>query len=139
VSRSRGRAATGGLTTRGSPAPRPGSASQDRHGLAGALRFLDDEDAPLWPLGVLLGLAVLLWWFDRHGLRTAGTAARASTPSTFLRRLIAVEQGAGGLVGGAELGGSRLDLRYVENWSMALDLTILWKTIGAVLKGRGAY
>ncbi|WP_246393462.1 sugar transferase [Pseudonocardia pini] len=33
----------------------------------------------------------------------------------------------------------RLDLRYVENWSPALDLTILWKTIGAVLTGRGAY
>jgi exopolysaccharide biosynthesis polyprenyl glycosylphosphotransferase len=33
----------------------------------------------------------------------------------------------------------RLDLRYVESWSMALDLTILWKTVGAVLRGRGAY
>ncbi len=33
----------------------------------------------------------------------------------------------------------RLDLRYVENWSLALDLTILWKTIGAVLRGRGAF
>lgn len=33
----------------------------------------------------------------------------------------------------------RLDLRYVENWSVALDLTILWKTISAVLGGRGAY
>lgn len=33
----------------------------------------------------------------------------------------------------------RLDLRYVENWSPALDLTILWKTVGAVLTGRGAY
>jgi len=33
----------------------------------------------------------------------------------------------------------RLDLRYVENWSMALDAMILWKTIGAVLSGRGAY
>jgi exopolysaccharide biosynthesis polyprenyl glycosylphosphotransferase len=33
----------------------------------------------------------------------------------------------------------RLDLRYVENWSMALDFTILWKTVGAVIKSRGAY
>lgn len=33
----------------------------------------------------------------------------------------------------------RLDLRYVENWSMALDALILWKTIGAVISGRGAY
>jgi exopolysaccharide biosynthesis polyprenyl glycosylphosphotransferase len=33
----------------------------------------------------------------------------------------------------------RLDLRYVENWSLALDLQILWKTRAAVTKGRGAY
>jgi lipopolysaccharide/colanic/teichoic acid biosynthesis glycosyltransferase len=33
----------------------------------------------------------------------------------------------------------RLDLRYVENWSLALDLQILWKTIGVMLCGRGAY
>jgi exopolysaccharide biosynthesis polyprenyl glycosylphosphotransferase len=33
----------------------------------------------------------------------------------------------------------RLDLRYVENWSFALDLTILWKTGSAISRGRGAY
>jgi exopolysaccharide biosynthesis polyprenyl glycosylphosphotransferase len=33
----------------------------------------------------------------------------------------------------------RLDLRYVENWSFALDLQILWKTISAMLRGSGAY
>jgi exopolysaccharide biosynthesis polyprenyl glycosylphosphotransferase len=33
----------------------------------------------------------------------------------------------------------RLDLRYVENWSLALDLMILWKTVFAVAKGSGAY
>jgi exopolysaccharide biosynthesis polyprenyl glycosylphosphotransferase len=33
----------------------------------------------------------------------------------------------------------RLDLRYVENWSLTLDLMILWKTCGAILGGRGAY
>jgi exopolysaccharide biosynthesis polyprenyl glycosylphosphotransferase len=33
----------------------------------------------------------------------------------------------------------RLDLRYVENWSLALDLQILWKTLAAVLRGSGAY
>jgi exopolysaccharide biosynthesis polyprenyl glycosylphosphotransferase len=32
----------------------------------------------------------------------------------------------------------RLDLRYVENWSLALDLLILCKTISAVLAKRGA-
>jgi len=33
----------------------------------------------------------------------------------------------------------RLDVRYVENWSFALDLQILWKTGSAVLTGSGAY
>ncbi|GLW62055.1 exopolysaccharide biosynthesis polyprenyl glycosylphosphotransferase [Actinomadura rubrobrunea] len=33
----------------------------------------------------------------------------------------------------------RLDLRYVDNWSLALDLLILWKTWSAVVRGSGAY
>lgn len=33
----------------------------------------------------------------------------------------------------------RLDLRYVDNWSVAMDLLILWKTVRAVLGGSGAY
>ena len=33
----------------------------------------------------------------------------------------------------------RLDLRYVDNWSMALDLSILWRTWRAVVQGAGAY
>jgi exopolysaccharide biosynthesis polyprenyl glycosylphosphotransferase len=33
----------------------------------------------------------------------------------------------------------RLDLRYVENWSFALDLQILWKTGSVLLRGSGAY
>ncbi|GAA3112124.1 sugar transferase [Nonomuraea salmonea] len=33
----------------------------------------------------------------------------------------------------------RLDLRYVENWSLMLDLQILWKTWSAVARGQGAY
>ena len=32
----------------------------------------------------------------------------------------------------------RLDLRYVENWSLTYDLQILWKTASAVLARRGA-
>ncbi len=35
--------------------------------------------------------------------------------------------------------GLRLDLYYVENWSLATDVVIMWKTIGAVMKSRGAY
>jgi exopolysaccharide biosynthesis polyprenyl glycosylphosphotransferase len=33
----------------------------------------------------------------------------------------------------------RLDLRYVEDWSLALDALILWKTVRAVARGQGAY
>jgi len=33
----------------------------------------------------------------------------------------------------------RVDVRYVEHWSLSFDLTILLKTVGAVLKGSGAY
>lgn len=33
----------------------------------------------------------------------------------------------------------RLDLRYVDNWSIALDLSILWRTARAVVRGSGAY
>lgn len=33
----------------------------------------------------------------------------------------------------------RLDLYYVENWSLTGDLTILWKTARAVVASRGAY
>ncbi len=33
----------------------------------------------------------------------------------------------------------RLDLRYVEDWSLAMDALILWKTVRAVFSGSGAY
>ncbi|GAA5212236.1 sugar transferase [Microbacterium kyungheense] len=33
----------------------------------------------------------------------------------------------------------RLDLRYVENWSVIGDLVILWRTVGTVLRAHGAY
>ncbi len=33
----------------------------------------------------------------------------------------------------------RLDLYYVENWSFAGDVQILWKTLSAVVRGQGAY
>jgi exopolysaccharide biosynthesis polyprenyl glycosylphosphotransferase len=33
----------------------------------------------------------------------------------------------------------RLDLYYVENWSFAGDIQILWKTLSAVVTRRGAY
>jgi exopolysaccharide biosynthesis polyprenyl glycosylphosphotransferase len=33
----------------------------------------------------------------------------------------------------------RLDLQYVENWSLGLDLSVLARTVTAVLRGSGAY
>ncbi len=33
----------------------------------------------------------------------------------------------------------QLDLYYVENWSVAMDAEILWKTVSAVVRGSGAY
>lgn len=33
----------------------------------------------------------------------------------------------------------RVDLRYVENWSLGLDVFIVWKTVAVVLRGSGAY
>jgi exopolysaccharide biosynthesis polyprenyl glycosylphosphotransferase len=33
----------------------------------------------------------------------------------------------------------RLDLFYVENWSVLMDMMVLWKTLAVVVTGRGAY
>jgi len=33
----------------------------------------------------------------------------------------------------------RLDLHYVDNWSLMLDVMILWKTLFVVARGSGAY
>jgi lipopolysaccharide/colanic/teichoic acid biosynthesis glycosyltransferase len=32
-----------------------------------------------------------------------------------------------------------LDAAYVRNWTPGLDFRLLWKTVGVVLKGKGAY
>ncbi|HUD38885.1 MAG TPA: sugar transferase [Streptosporangiaceae bacterium] len=62
-----------------------------------------------------------------------------------MRRRLAVKPGITGLwqvSGRSDLSWDetvRLDMRYVENWSLALDLQILWKTCSAVVSGAGAY
>lgn len=33
----------------------------------------------------------------------------------------------------------RLDLYYIQNWSLSFDLKIIWRTIGTVLRRKGAY
>ena len=63
----------------------------------------------------------------------------------YVRRRLAVKPGMTGLwqvSGRADLPWEeavRLDVRYVENWSLMLDLQILWKTLSAVIRGSGAY
>ena len=69
----------------------------------------------------------------------------AAKYATHVRRRLVVKPGVTGMWqvnGRSDLSWEetvRLDLRYVENWSFALDLQILWKTISVMLHGSGAY
>ena len=71
--------------------------------------------------------------------------AEASEYAEHVRRRLAVKPGLTGLWqvnGRSDLSWQesvRLDLRYVENWSFALDLQILWKTFSVILRRSGAY
>jgi lipopolysaccharide/colanic/teichoic acid biosynthesis glycosyltransferase len=62
-----------------------------------------------------------------------------------MRRRLAVLPGMSGLwqvSGRSDLSWEetvRLDLRYVENWSLSLDLVILLRTLSAVVRSSGAY
>ena len=62
-----------------------------------------------------------------------------------MRRRLAVKPGLTGLwqvSGRSDLSWAdsvRLDVHYVENWSLAMDLMIIWRTFGAVIRGTGAY
>ena len=61
------------------------------------------------------------------------------------RRRLAVKPGITGLwqvSGRSDLSWAesvRLDVKYVDNWSLMLDVSILCRTVGAVLNHRGAY
>jgi lipopolysaccharide/colanic/teichoic acid biosynthesis glycosyltransferase len=64
-------------------------------------------------------------------------------PDSYARRLTVTP----GLTGPWQVGGRsdldhfrmiELDLDYVENWSIATDMAILFKTVGVVLDGKGA-
>jgi len=33
----------------------------------------------------------------------------------------------------------RLDLYYVENWSLTVDFVLMWRTVKVILKPQGAY
>jgi len=69
----------------------------------------------------------------------------AAKYADYVRRRLVVKPGLTGMWqvnGRSELSWEetvRLDLRYVENWSFALDLQILWKTFSVIFRGPGAY
>jgi exopolysaccharide biosynthesis polyprenyl glycosylphosphotransferase len=71
--------------------------------------------------------------------------AEAALYADHVRRRLAVRPGLTGLwqiSGRSDLTWDesvRLDIRYVENWSLALDLQILWKTFSVIVRGAGAY
>lgn len=87
---------------------------------------------------------VLLGEMSLVGPRPA-LPAEAALYTDHVRRRLVVKPGLTGLwqvSGRSDLSWDesvRLDLRYVENWSLALDLQILWKTIAVMLGGSGAY
>jgi lipopolysaccharide/colanic/teichoic acid biosynthesis glycosyltransferase len=62
-----------------------------------------------------------------------------------MRRRLLVKPGATGLwqvSGRGDLTWDQtedLDLRYIDEWSLRLDVTIIWKTLGALIRGDGAY
>jgi lipopolysaccharide/colanic/teichoic acid biosynthesis glycosyltransferase len=69
---------------------------------------------------------------------------QAAAPEGFARRLTVLP----GLTGAWQVGGRsetdaarmlQLDINYVDNWCFKRDLRILWQTVGAVLRSRGAY
>ncbi len=89
-------------------------------------------------------LNVLLGEMSLVGPRPA-LPAEAAKYGDHMRRRLAVKPGITGLwqvSGRSDLPwdeAERLDVRYVEEWSLALDVQILWKTLSAVLRGSGAY
>ena len=136
---------------------------RDAEGELSALAEHNDHDGVLFkvrndprrtPLGRRLRRASVdelpqLWNVVRGDMSIVGP--RPPLPSEVerythsVRRRLMVKPGLTGLwqvSGRADLSWEesvRLDLYYVENWSLALDATILWKTIAAVISGRGAY
>jgi len=112
------------------------------------------EDPRITPIGRYLrrySLDELPQFFDVLLGRMSLVGPRPPLPTevdryaSLVRRRLIVKPGITGLwqvSGRSDLSWDesvRLDLLYVENWSLALDITIMLKTVLAVLRRRGAY
>src|SRR5271165_3366125 len=103
-----------------------------------------DEVAGVQVYGGLDDITAAVKAFDTLGPRPA-LPDEAEKYADHVRRRLVVKPGLTGLWevnGRSDLSWEesvRLDLRYVENWSFALDLQILWKTISVLFHGSGAY
>ena len=100
-------------------------------------RYSLDELPQLW--NVLTGSMSMI------GPRPPLQAEVERYPLDLRRRRLLVKPGMTGLwqvSGRSDLSWEetvRLDLQYVENWSVLLDAAVMWKTLRAVVSGRGAY
>ena len=119
-----------------------------------ATLFKVREDPRVTPVGRYLrrfSLDELPQFFDVLLGRMSLVGPRPPLPSevdryaSLVRRRLVVKPGITGLwqvSGRSDLSWDesvRLDLLYVENWSLALDIAIMLKTVLAVLRRRGAY
>jgi exopolysaccharide biosynthesis polyprenyl glycosylphosphotransferase len=137
-----------------------------RHGAEGerdALLHLNEHDGPLFKMRSDPRVTAVGGWLRRHSLdelpqlwnvvtgsmslvgpRPPLPSEAARFPEDVQRRLL-VKPGITGLwqvSGRADLSWEetvRLDLYYVENWSVTMDAALLWKTVATVLRGAGAY
>jgi len=146
----------GGGASRTDHRVNPGLASGVRHEMptSDGILFRIRKDPRVTPMGALLRrwsidelpqlFNVFLGDMSLVGPRPALPDEAEKYVEHVLRRLV-VKPGITGLWqvnGRSDLSWEesvRLDLRYVENWSFALDLQILWKTISVLLRGPGAY
>ncbi|HEY2574934.1 MAG TPA: sugar transferase [Streptosporangiaceae bacterium] len=126
----------------------------EQHNEGGGLLFKIKDDPRITTVGAILRrysldelpqlFNVLVGQMSLVGPRPA-LPEEAAQYGEEVRRRLAVRPGITGLwqvSGRSDLPWEeavRLDLRYVENWSFALDLQILWKTWAAVTHGDGAY
>jgi exopolysaccharide biosynthesis polyprenyl glycosylphosphotransferase len=123
------------------------------HSTADGLLFKIPHDPRVTRMGRFLRRTSLdelpqLWNVLRGSMSLVGPRPLPVDPDDFVgdaRRRLRVKPGITGLwqvAGRSELSWEetvRLDLRYVDHWSLGLDLAILLRTPWAVVRGRGAY